>query len=300
MSLWPELEARHGIQITGIKKVRDVYRLKTLSHGYLCLKGYKVTEDEMRFITHVLQYLESAGFDKSPRVLPAEDQVCWHTWESGHYTLTNWVIGRHPDMTSRSDFKKTVRTLAKFHRHAAAFPEGIAPESRIRYGRQTEQLAEYIQLLQSYKGMEHYIALCNIVMSDLRQPGIVRAIEQEQAQRTFVHGDYNYPNLIINSTGRLQMIDFENTSLHLRMQDLSHVLHRNFPWQARSMLRWIEYYDSKRTISKEERLLLRLMLLTPYPVVRSLRLNQPLNRLDPPLPSGRHFERYIRDLDVLL
>lgn len=299
MSFWSEMEARYGIQIVQRKKIRDVYRLKTSSHGYLCLKSYAIPEDEMRFIAQVFQYLSASGFEKSPKVLLTVDQAYWITRDHVHYMLTDWVIGNAPDMTSRSDFKKTVRTLARFHSRSIGFPEGNVPESRIRYGKMAERITEYQDTLLKFKEMERLVSLCDIVLSDLKQPGVVKAIEREQELRTFVHGDYNYPNLVKDNSGKLQMIDFENTSLHIRMQDVSHLLHRNFPWQADRMIHWIEYYDSKRTLTKEEKLLLRLLLLVPYPVVRLLRRSS-MKELELTLPSQVQLGIYMRKLDALL
>ncbi|WP_282941150.1 aminoglycoside phosphotransferase family protein [Paenibacillus sp. RC67] len=300
MSFWRELEARYGIQIVKKYKIRDVYHLKTMSHGHLCLKFYEIPEDELRFISQVFLQLSAAGFEKSPTLLSTLDQAFWIARGSAYGMITNWAVGRQPDLTSRSDFKKTVRTLAKFHRVSIGFPEGEVPEARVRYSKMGEQIAEYKEVLLPYKGLERLTSICDIVLSDLQQPGIVKGIEKEQSLRTFVHGDYNYPNLVKNSAGKIQMIDFENTSLHIRVQDLAHLLHRNFPWQGETMIRWVEYYDSKRTLSKGEKLLLRLLLLVPYPVVRSLRRNKHLNRLDPPLPSAEQFRQYVHDLKDLL
>jgi hypothetical protein len=93
------------------------------------------------------------------------------------------------------------------------------------------------------------------------------------------------------------IIDYENTSMNVRMLDFSHILHRNLPWRGEETMRWIEYYDSKRSLSAEDRYLLNTLLLIPYPVVRATLLKRhPRNFV----PTVRTIKNYKHELNRLL
>jgi Ser/Thr protein kinase RdoA (MazF antagonist) len=96
------------------------------------------------------------------------------------------------------------------------------------------------------------------------------------------------------------MIDFENTSMNVRMQDFSHILHRKFPWKGKETLRWIEYYNQQRLLSMEDLHLLHTLLLVPYPVIRALKLQKRVQHVKIVLPTSKQIRNYADDLKRLL
>jgi Ser/Thr protein kinase RdoA (MazF antagonist) len=300
MILWSDIEQEYGINILKKVKVRDVYQLFTHNHGILCLKSYPIPEPEIRFIAQVFAHLTENDFMYGPKVLLTVSQSPWITRKEVHYMLTNWVIGRNPDFKIKNYFKKAIRSLARFHSISQGLPALNAPESRVRYNRLRERITSYGNLLDEYPNMGRLVSYCNDALEHLSHPTVVKAIEQEQAVSAFVHGDFNYPNLILNSSRSIHMIDFENTSLNVRMQDFSHILHRNFPWQGKETLSWIEYYDRKRPLSVEDLHLLHILLLVPYPVIRALQRKKQGQRVKIVVPTVSEVRNYKNELKKLL
>jgi CotS family spore coat protein len=300
MILWSDVEQEYGINILKKVKVRDVYKLFTQKHGILCLKSYNIPEPEIRFIAQVFTYLTENDFMYGPRILLTRSQSPWITRNEVHYMLTNWVLGQNPDFDKRTHFKKALRILARFHSVAQGLPTQHVPETRIRYSRIEERIISYRNILGEYPKMGRLISISNEALEHLNRPIVVKAIEQEQAAFAFVHGDFNYPNLILDRSRSMHMIDFENTSLSVRMQDFSHILHRNFPWQGKETLHWIEYYNRKRPLSTEDLHLLHTLLLVPYPVIRAIRLKKRLQYGKFVLPTSKQVRNYTNDLKRLL
>jgi Ser/Thr protein kinase RdoA (MazF antagonist) len=300
MFLWSDIEQEYGIKILKQVKVRDVYKLITQNHGILCLKSYPIPEAEIRFIAQVFTHLVGKNFRYGPKILLTLSQSPWITRNEVHYMLTNWVVGRNPDFNKRTQFKKALRILARYHSVAQGLPDQQIPQARIRYNKLQERITSYRNLLGQNPKTGRFISNCNEALEHLNRTTVEKAIEQEQAAFAFVHGDFNYPNLILDSSRSIHMIDFENTSLNVRMQDFSHILHRNFPWQGKETLRWIEYYNRKRPLSTEDLHLLFTLLLVPYPIIRSLQHQKRVQQVKIVLPTSKQVRTFTNELKRML
>jgi Ser/Thr protein kinase RdoA (MazF antagonist) len=300
MSLTTDLEQQYGIHVLKKVKVRDVYQLSTRNHGVLCLKSYNVPEAEMNFITQVFAHLSQNDFRFAPKVLYTSSHAYWITREGIHYMLTNWVKGEHPRFDMKEHFKKGIRLLAKFHTVAEGFNAPFIPIERIRYNQLKEQITSDRNILADNPKMKLMTTLCNEALNDIDNATVVKAIAEEESHLAFTHGDYNYPNLMLDRVGSMHMIDFDNTSLHVRMEDLSHILHRNMAWHGHEMLRWVQYYDSKRPLSKGDLHVLHTLLLVPYPILRTLKQNKRNNRHHISIPTVHKIKLYRNELKQLL
>jgi CotS family spore coat protein len=298
MSIEKKVEQIYGIKIKSSKKVKDVYMIRTTNADF-CLKSYIFPEEEVRFITRILSCMDEHGFSRGQKVFPTVEQSAYMIHDGISYTLTNWVDGQRPNFSRRMDFKKGIRTLAKFHSIAAGFPAAEAPVGRIRYSGLEHEFSEYRTLLSRYKHTGHLTLLCEEALGHLQQPKVLEAIDSEKMASSFVHGDYNYPNLVKDKRRKLHLIDFDNSSLHTRMKDLSHILHRNFVWNGTEMLRWIDYYQRYRQLSSSDIALLHALLSTPYHVVRNIRIGG-IRLAKRVIPTVSQMHKFQRELKALL
>lgn len=300
MPLWSDVEREYGIQIEKRKKVRDVYRLHTRKHGILCLKSYEVPEEEVRFLASVFRQLADAGFNQSPRLLSTTGQTDWIASGGRYYMLTNWVDGSAPDFARKSHFKKALRALARFHLHAEGFAPSDVPPARQRAEGLPNMIRHYRSELERHKRLRKFVLLCDKALAYLEQAPAVRAVEQEQACGAFVHGDYNYPNLVLDARRAVHLIDFENSSLLPRMTDLCHILHRNCAWRGTKTLRAIKTYERIRPLSGEDKYLLYALLHVPYPIVRAIRMHGSSYARHVELPKRRQIRRYCKRIEELI
>ncbi|PZE20191.1 phosphotransferase [Paenibacillus xerothermodurans] len=298
MSIWASVEQMYGIKIKQTTKVRDVYKVRTAKTVY-CLKGYDFPEEEVRFITQVLSFLRKQGHMRGQKVYPTTKNTPYIHYNGSYYTLTNWVNGRKPDFDRRHEFNSTLRTLAIFHEAAQGFPHTEAPPSRVRYSNLSHDIGRYKEALSDHAETKPLVQLCDEALDAMKQPKLTAAVEAEQRASAIVHGDYNYSNLVKDDCGKIHLIDFENTSLNLRMTDLSHVLHRNFAWNGSAVLRGIECYEKKRQLGASDLHLLHALLISPYPVVRSLRAKG-LAQTKRLIPTAAQLKKYTRELKALL
>jgi CotS family spore coat protein len=295
-----ELEQEYGIHILKQVSVRDVSQIYTLDHGVLCLKSYPIPEPEIRMIVQIILFLAESGFSRGPKIHFTLSGSPWMTRNDVHYVLTHWVMGENPDFGERKLFKKSLRLLARFHSVAQSFPVEHTADTRIKYHKLQEKITASRDLLAETRGMDRFVSLCNKALNHLDNPKVVMALTKEQDDMAFVHGDFNYPNLVLDPSGKLHMIDFDNTSLYVRMEDFSHILHRNYPWQGKEICRWIEYYDRKRPLNKEDLHILYTLLLVPYPIVRALKSHKRDALVKMVLPTKHEVRYYRKELKNLL
>lgn len=96
------------------------------------------------------------------------------------------------------------------------------------------------------------------------------AIRREIRAKAYVHGDYNYHNIVVDSSGHYNLIDFDKTALQVRMYDLAHIMYRICPWNDDRASRLIEIYDRARPLSRGDIRLLVALLCLPGSLIRSI------------------------------
>jgi CotS family spore coat protein len=302
MSLLSDIEHAYGIQVRKCKKVKDVYRIETKQSGPLCLKQYHVSAEDIQFIAAIQSHLTQSGFLYSPRILLTREQKPSFQKDGAYYMLTNWVDGCAPLFKDENQLKRGVHTLAHFHRYAKRIACPIIPDTRIRvwnlenrfrYARQVVETGYNTDTARQFAIIE----LCEQALEQLANAHVHSAIEHEARVRAFVHGDYNYPNLVVDEHGRNQLIDFDNTSCYVRMEDLAHIIHRNRPWNVDGAFRLIEEYDHVRPIRKGDFHLLITLLYEPYPLVRAIKQKRRHPGIvNPTVPRAYILKRYSRQL----
>jgi Ser/Thr protein kinase RdoA (MazF antagonist) len=302
LSITHDIEEAYPLTIRNSTRIRDVYRLLTAKGRMLCSKSYDIPEPEVHFIARVMMHLAETGFQYGPRIIPTKSQALWAIRKEKPYMITNWVRGRSPKFKERLEWKKAIRTLATFHQHAEGITLDDVPPGRDRIAFLPNMIDHYRVTISEHKGigdMSAFISLCDEATYYINQPMSLEATNHEMSVRAFVHGDYNFPNLVIDRKDSIHLIDFENTSLQARMTDLAHILHRNFPWNGEDTVRWIEYYDHIRPISSVDRHLLFALLHVPYPLVRAIRLNKNNKIIKSRLPQTRMIDQYVNTLRIM-
>ncbi|NOU75771.1 phosphotransferase [Paenibacillus sp. LMG 31458] len=282
MPLWTDFNKDFGLRVKRRKKIRDVYQVFTTTGRTLCYKPYKTGEDEVAFIRKLFVHLDNKGYRYTPKPVEGPGQKLWSFHRGQYWLLTNWVKGRSPNFTRESELMKGFRTLAKFHRLAEGVTAEGIPKGRIRYDELYRRPGNYRSEISRYGGsLDRFIDCCHKAEAFSQKPAIASAVEMERNTGAFSHGDYNYPNLVLDRSNHLHLIDLENASMNVRMIDLAHILYRNYPWNGRGVLKGIEEYDRKRPLSAEDRHLLYMLLLLPYPLVRAMK------------QFGNHYPRHI-------
>ncbi len=305
-SFLTEIEHQYGIRISKYYALRDVYRIETTRKEDLCLKPYRIPAGEVRFITAVLNHLVQNGFLYSPRLFLTYRQSPYFQYGNNFYMLTNWVNGKSPIFQDMRQLRKSVRTLARFHRHAESLNIIEVPDGRLRVWSLKKRFECAKQTIQKDYGGDDSrkriaVEMCERALEMLTNESVTKALEREAEAKAFVHGDYNYPNLVVDQHNHHHLIDFDNTSYHARMEDLAHIIHRNYPWRNDGAIRLIDIYNRVRIIEKNDIYLLVALLYEPYPLIRAIQQKKRHPHLnDIVMPSVSTFKQYSNFLTTLL
>lgn len=299
VSLRRQLEHQYEIQIIQWHDQKDVARVQTLKHGDLCLKPFQFPAEDVQFIADVQTHLQRSGFLYSPRMFVTRHGHSWLKYNNHRYILTNWIAGQSPSYKRHSQLRKSVRTLAVFHQYAQNLGTVCMPAARDRIHTLEQRFQEADACIAENRSRVResraFRALCDEALRHLRTAAAQRAIFAEATTKALVHGDFNYPNLIVDEQGHHQLIDFENTSHYVRMEDLAHIIHRNHPWELDGTKRVMEVYNHVRAISQDDLRLLVALLCEPYPLIRTLRQRRFSDVRE--MPRATRLEQYARGLD---
>lgn len=276
VSRWQVFEQNFPFVVQSFRKVRKgVYRVKTTTSGTLCVKLLDGPTEHVYHVVDILLHLRDRGFAKSPRLFSSRRGEWVFRNHQKYYLVTPWISGRQPNFQRFVEWRDAIQTLAQFHQSAEQFQSPCIPAEKIRYHdifQKIESAEKILCKLEAKPSIDFSLdGLRSILLKAVEQvehPEILTAIEQEQQMGAFIHGDYNYPNLVFQTTGSLQLIDFDNTSMQNRMIDLAHLLHRSATWDAQRMIEAIKIYQQIRPISNYDRRFLFTLLHIPYPLVR--------------------------------
>lgn len=302
MSLARHIESVYPLAIKNQTAVRDVRRLLVSDGRALCCKTYDFPDAEVDFIADCIAQLAESGYRYGPKIVTTGYGKLWTKRNDKPIMITNWINGRSPNFRKPSEWKLAVKSLARFHRNSLFPAHRNVPASRERYANLTGMIANYRDTLQQFPDLPlvDLVFLCDEAMRYLREPKSIAAVEQEANVRAWVHGDYNYPNLVLDQKGKLHLIDFENASLQARMTDLAHILYRNVAWNYDGVLRWIEHYDRYRPLSAEDRFLLHALLYVPYPLIRAIRASKNRDKLRSIVPTAANIHQYIKGISKII
>ncbi|EPZ42729.1 phosphotransferase [Alicyclobacillus acidoterrestris] len=302
MTLFSEIEQAYGMQIESWQAIKDVYRVRTNAHGILCVKPYRIPMEEVSFILAVQEHVRNHNFQFVPATFRTAEGHLAIRYHHRFYVLSRWIVGGNPAFRRARALADGIETLARFHSVSHGFDESVPP-SRMRALRIKETFSRQKRILKRIDGdwsRSDFTNLCARAIRQLDDRRVQRAIEREVQARAVIHGDYNYPNLVVDRLGRYHLIDFDNASVHVRMEDLAHVLHRNAPWQVHQMSRLIEVYDRVRPLAQDDLHLLVALLLQPYPLIRALRAGRSIHAIQSRLPGTSLVKRYVRQLEQLV
>jgi CotS family spore coat protein len=309
MNMTEFMERRYGICVAHIQpKRRNVFLLRTTDGDQWCVKVVQTSAEHLRHLLQVSEYLQESGFVHCPIVHRDKSDQAYVLWRKKFLFATNWIPGENPRLSQPSDWNKALQTLAVFHQHAVGYPLTRVPTAKLQYNRVLERLETAKQTISHLSHVqqksERLFDLLEVAEDSIKHPLVQQALEEERLEGSFVHGDYNYPNLVFDEQRQLHLIDFDNTSMQGRMMDLAHLLHRNGAWNGPRMVEAIRTYDRQRTLRKTDKRYLFTLLHVPYPVLRWYRIarRQGKRRSDSglPLPSRKELRQYAELLNSAL
>lgn len=246
-----------------------VYEIQT-PQGRYALKqfDYKL---RLPFHIAVLQHLEKIGFKQTHRIIPTTASQPLSNHEGIAYLLTNWIDGTHPDFIDESQLRRAAAYLAQFHlcSHTLQVDEKKLQHIPIELGNlpklNRHRLEKLFEWEQTYKEESFRKAIGMMEQAILKFPQDIydELVHEERERDSFVHGDYNKPNIVIRPDGGYALIDFDNCSRDIRVNDLIFLCQLHVAKDPDRALAALRAYHKFRPLSKKEFTLIKSQLLVP-------------------------------------
>lgn len=301
MKLLQTFQTEYQVKPLSMLRVRDVIQIRTAEWGVVCLKPLRNSE-EAEFITAVLTHLRQNGFHRVPKVFLTRAHSGYCTLGKQTYMVTNWFNGVNPNFEKFSLVRDAAATLAEFHRYSHSLPATLIPERKWKVDELASKVSMVRRRIEGTQDdtLKPLLSFCQDAFDSLKTNSLVTAaIRGERNKRAFIHGDYNFPNLI-RVNGCMYIIDFDNTSAHVRVRDLTHLIQRNCLYKTQQTQQLIDTYNSVRSLSIEELALLKTLLKVPFTVARSMTSKGRVRKsVLLQIPSERQIEQYHRAIDLL-
>lgn len=257
--------------------------LAECSEGYYRLLEYTGSAARLIYESELLSYIIGHGFPLVSNILRNKENALFSADSAGiRYILVQHYQGTECDVRNREDINRAARTMAALHKvldsvkikDAQYIPE--LPDQldemrrhntelkRIRsYMREKTRKTEFEYAVLAR--FEEFYVLGQLAEQKLAQSGYRELNEQAKERGCVCHGNFNYHNLI-RQEDEMAVINFEHSGKGMFVRDLYFFMRKvmeKHDWSRRYGAELLENYDKVRSLSAEEKEILRICLGYP-------------------------------------
>ncbi len=286
-----EILEQYDLGIKGTRKIRGAFFCDT-KEGTMLLKETKVSDRRALLLYQILSELEQTKKIKADiPIYNKEGKLITTSRYGKDFMMKNWFIGKECDVRNEKEILCAVSELAKLHKDwkwerkeiISEDQEGIKASNLLigkslqdeflRHNREMKKVRNYMRKRVS-KGSFEFLYLENFEkMYDLAEKttkrlensGCKELYTDSVRQKTLVHGDYNYHNVLLTPMGAV-ITNFEHVRIDVQMQDLYYfmrkVMEKN-QWDHELGKSMLEAYDQERKLTDIEKEYLALCLAYP-------------------------------------
>lgn len=286
-----EILEQYELGIKGTRKIRGAFFCDT-KEGTMLLKETKVSDRRALLLYQILGDLEQTKKIKADiPIYNKEGKLITTSRYGKNFMMKNWFVGKECDVTDETEILRAVSELAKLHKDWVWNEEKISlqdqedgeslepligrslQEEFSRHNREMKKVRNYIRKRVS-KGSFEFLYLENFermydlaekITGKLESSGCNELYEKSVQQKTLVHGDYNYHNILFTAMGAI-ITNFEHVRIDVQVHDLYYfmrkVMEKN-QWNYELGKSMLKTYDSERKLEENEKEYLVLCLAYP-------------------------------------
>lgn len=265
-----------------IRKGRGFLVVETADEIYRLIEYYG-SIPRLSYEEKLLEYIAQHGDIRVNSIVRnKENQLFSCDGYGTKYVVTKHFVGADCDAGNKSDMYEAVRTLARLHNITARMPmedEEYVPvlsgnlEEIEKHNRELKRIRKYLRQKKQktefeYDVLAHFQEFYELAMNteqELRKSGYLEENDRAVEQYSICHGNYNYHNILRLKDG-MAVLNFEHSGRGLLIRDLYFFLRKvleKHDWNLAYGAALIENYDRIRPISREERMILKLLLAYP-------------------------------------
>ncbi|AQR93241.1 CotS family spore coat protein [Clostridium saccharoperbutylacetonicum] len=277
------IEENYSLDIENIEKVKNSYKIITKDNKY-CLKMIKYEFPHFYFILSAIKHLQRNGFINIPSFIMNKEKSEYGCINGKYVYLTKWIPSRESNYDNPLELAMVASALSKLHKCSKGFTLGSGMKPRIGWfswlkvfeTRKNEILDFKNRINQkAYKSDFDLLYLGNIEaeikraeksIAGLQKNNYVKLMEKEVFERGFCHHDYAHHNILIDSSKRINIIDFDYCILDSHLHDLGSLLIRTMKegkWEMEKADLIFKSYKENMEVSKEELPIIREFIRFP-------------------------------------
>ena len=275
MEIWDvrkSIQDNYGLQIQYIEKIKNVYKISSDNKEY-CLKVIKYDFNHFLFIISAIKHLQNNKFKHIPKMIKTKDGKEYIAIEGYYAYLTNWVTARQCNYDSPVDLVIAASKIAELHKKSHGFnvTENMKPRigwfkwpetfntrknEILDFKRRIDEKDKKTEFDEIYiKAMADELDRAEMSIENLIRSSYFEIMNKEIESKGFCHHDCANHNILIGTSGEVNIIDFDYCILDTHLHDLASLLLRrmkNGKWSKSNCIFIIDAYNSVNRVSKEE------------------------------------------------
>ncbi|GIM29642.1 spore coat protein [Clostridium polyendosporum] len=266
------VKKNYGIVSNSCKKIKNIYKISTEDEDY-CLKVIDYQYPHFHFILSAIQHLQKKGFKTIPQIIKTCFETSFISLGEKYAYLTPWVISRESNYDNPIDLLKASLKLSELHVCSEGFNITKKMKPRIgwlRWGKifgvRGDEILDFRKRIyqKAYKSefdklylsiMDEELKRVEWSIKNLLQSNYLELMKKEVMKRGFCHHDYAHHNVLVNSTGEINIIDFDYCILDTHLHDLASLLIRSMKdgkWDLKKAFFIFDAYAANKRIDQDE------------------------------------------------
>jgi CotS family spore coat protein len=266
------LEESYSLKVLELEKVKNVYRVKTPEEDY-CLKMIKYKFSHFWFILSAIKHLQNNGFDRVPDIFQRKDGADFISIDNQNAYLTKWIAARESNYDNPIDVSHAAIKLAELHNKSEGFCVTGSMQPRVywykwvqHFRTRTDEILDFkrrIELKEKnsefdylyLSKMEQELKRAEKAVDRLIKSQYVDKVNEEIVKSGFCHHDYAHHNVLVEESGRINIIDFDYCILDIHLHDLGSLLIRtmkNGKWDLDTAVSILDSYSSIRKVERRD------------------------------------------------
>lgn len=272
---------QYEMEVFSTRRIRGAVLCDT-DRGIFLLKETHVAKGRLPVLLKIYALFEEKGEWLVDTPLANREGAYVSCAEDGSsYMVKRWFPGRECDIRREAELLEGVRLLAGLHRlmrfrDPSETEEGNQETLKEEYERHNRELRKVRSFVRKrsvkgefetvfLRGFEKMYLSAASAANALSGEGIQTLYDELQREGTFIHGDYNYHNLLVSPRG-MAVTGFERTHREIQMADFYYFLRKTMEkcrYDERLGYRMMRAYDEVLTLDKAKRDYLAVRLAYP-------------------------------------
>jgi CotS family spore coat protein len=266
------VEDAYDLHIEFIEKIKSIYKIHTKYNEY-CLKVINYDFGHFLFIISAIKHLQNKNFKNIPEIINTKNKRNYIKIGNSYAYLCKWINSRRCNYDNPLDVLAATSKLAELHRKSCYFKVTDKMNPRIgwfkwidTFSTRRDEILDFRKRImnKSHRGefdvlyleaMRKEINIAENSIDHLKVSEYMDRMKEHIKNGGFCHHDYANHNILIDTEGEVNIIDFDYCMLDTYLHDLSSLLIRvmkNGKWKMESANFILDTYNVINNVRQED------------------------------------------------